>query len=125
MTEPIEITEPVLLIRIAQSYYSGMPPEELYEATRGVWKIGSRRENAQYTFTVVKGIVQEVYAIHSWHQAGSTPYSTRSKGDVTYPDRWEFLGEVAPREVCLKYVGYSLAHYFKRGEVSPVKYINC
>lgn len=42
-----------------------MTKRELYEATRVVWKIGERRNNAQYAMAVYQGIVREVYKIES------------------------------------------------------------
>jgi hypothetical protein len=121
----VEITEPALLIRISQHYRDGMASDELYEATRGVWVIGERRYHASYAFSVVFGMIHEVYEIISWHPAGSTTYRTRRREDVDYPGRWEFLADVAPAILRDKYVGNSVAHYFKKGAVNPVMYVNC
>ena len=66
------ITEHVILIRINRLYRSGMDVDSLYDATRGVWVIGPRREHAEYAFSVFKGIVMEVYKIkHPWHLSGT------------------------------------------------------
>jgi hypothetical protein len=43
--QTVNVTEPALLIRIARRYNDRMTPEALYEATRGVWRIGRKREN--------------------------------------------------------------------------------
>ncbi len=102
-----------------------MAADELYEATRGVWVIGQRRYNASYAFSVVSGTIREVYEIISWHPAGSTPYRTRSREDVDYPGRWEFLADVAPAAIRGKYLGNSVSHYFKKGAANPVMYVNC
>ena len=99
-------------------------PEELYEATRGVWKIGDRRDDARYAFAVAGGIVREVYRISQWHPAGSTPYITRPASDVQVLGRWEFTGVVAPGAVRDKYLGRSVAHYFAQGNVNPITYVN-
>lgn len=40
------ITEPSIIIRPNQLYHSGMSDEELYDATRGIWKLGERRKKA-------------------------------------------------------------------------------
>jgi len=120
----IDISEPVLLIRISQYFQEGMSTESLYEATRGVWVIGERRSNVQYALSVANGIVQEVYAVKSWHPAASTPYKTRSLSDVNYPGRWEFLGELAPTTIREKYLDKSVAHYFKKGAANPIMYVN-
>ena len=67
------IEEPVILIRINKLYRHGMSDIELYDATRGVWKVGARRERASYAFAVFEGIVREVYKINEWFPAGTTP----------------------------------------------------
>jgi hypothetical protein len=101
-----------------------MSLDALYEATRGVWVIGDRRQNARIAFAISDGIVREIYTINSWHPAGSTPYKTRTKDDVDYVGRWEFIGEVAPEEIRKKYLDKSVAHYFKRGAANPIMYVN-
>ncbi len=94
--ESIDVTEPAVLIRISQLFDPRMSAEALYEATRGVWKMGPRREAARYAMAVAEGIVREVYEIGRWHPAGSTPYATRGAAQVEIEDRWEFTGGVAP-----------------------------
>jgi hypothetical protein len=120
----LTIAEPALLIRIAKLYKPGMSPEELYEATRGVWKLGPDRDSAEYALSIANGLVQEVYAICTWHQAGTTPYITRPLAQVSIPGRWEFVGKIAPTSVRGKYLGESVAHYFEKGNASPVNYLN-
>jgi hypothetical protein len=120
----LTITEPALLVRIAKMYRPDMSPDELYEATRGVWKLGPDKDAAEYALSVANGIVQEVYAVGAWYEAGSTPYTTRPISQVSIPGRWEFTGSIAPAAVREKYLGRSVAHYFKRGNVSPVNYVN-
>jgi len=120
----VEIAETALLIRVSQKYRDGMSSEALYEVTRGVWVIGARRNNVQYALSVVHGVVQEVYAVKSWYPAATTPYKTRDFSDVNCPGRWEFLGEIAPAVVREKYLGKSVAHYFKIGAANPIMYIN-
>lgn len=125
MEHETKIPENVLLIRINRSYRPEMTPEQLYENTRGVWKIGVRREKADYAFAVYKGEVKEVYAIQEWYPAGTLPYHTRTKAETHIAGRWEFSGGVAEDEVRNCYLGASVADYFKQGAVSPVRYINC
>ncbi len=118
------IDVPALLIRIDRLYRHGMSALELYEATRGVWKLGRKRELAQYAFAVFEGVVREVYDIESWHPAGSTVYTTRSKADVALPGRWEFVAQIAHDGVRTKYLGRSVAAYLARGGRNPVVYVN-
>jgi hypothetical protein len=121
---PRLIDDPVILIRINKRYRHGMTVQELYEVTRGVWKLGHKRERARFAFAVFEGVVREVYEIHSWHEAGTTPYETRAKEDVSLAGRWEFIGVRAPDEIRNKYFGYSVAEYFSQGAQNPIVYVN-
>jgi uncharacterized protein len=123
--KPVTVTHPALLIRINRLYRHGMAEHELYEATRGVWKLGSRRDGATYVLAVFEGVARQVYEIESWHRAGTTPYQTRTQESVDRPDRWEFTGHVASEELRSRYVGSSVAAYFPKGLQSPVVYVNC
>jgi len=121
----LEISDPVLLIRINQLYEPGMTAKEVYDCTRGVWVLGSRREQARYALAVYHGEVVEVYVIGAWHPAGTTRYTSREIDLERYGNRWEFTGHVAPDQVRSRYIGQSVAHYFRQGEANPVKYIKC
>jgi len=123
--KPIRVTDPALLVRVNQLYRHDITSTELYEITRGVWRLGTRREGAQFALAVFEGVVREVYTIQSWHPAGSTPYSTRDLADVRAPGRWEFIGQVAPGPVRDRYFNRSVARYFVRGQQSPVVYTKC
>lgn len=123
--QPVNVSETAVLIRINQMYSPQLSAEALYEATRGVWVIGERRNRVSYALAVANGIVREVYAVHSWHPAGTTIYKTRPKRDVDFKGRWEFIGEVAPPTIRDKYMGHSVSHYFRRGAANPIMYINC
>lgn len=114
---PITIREPVILIIINRLYRRNMTADELYEATRGSWVLGDRRNQARYAFAVYNGVVREVYRIHRW-----IPAIARSPTQKVQ-QRWRFEGEVATD---LKaYVGGSVETYLKPGAQSPVKYVNC
>ncbi len=127
MTE-INITEPVLLIRTSKLFKEGMSYKELYEITRGVWKIGANRDKAEYACCVANGIVQEIYTIQKWQPAGTTPYEMPVMADANtkgkWEGRWEFKGKVAPDSIRNKYKGKSVAHYFAKGNANPINYIN-
>jgi hypothetical protein len=121
--EEVKIEHPSLLIRINQRYYDDMPEDELYESTRGVWKLGVRREQARYAMAVFNGIVQEVYRITAWHPAGTTEYTTRD--DVNEPGRWEFTGVVAVKAIRERYLHKSVRGYFDAHQQNPVCYVGC
>jgi uncharacterized protein len=125
-----KIIEPAILIRINQSFWNGMSDKELYDVTRGIWPMSTRRNGARYAFAVFKGIVMEVYEINEWHRAGTTSYATRP--DVTYenidPDRrrrWEFTGEPADKKIRDKYRLKSVKKYFVKNSQYPITYVNC
>lgn len=123
--KPVTVQVPALLIRINRLYRHNMTPHELYEATRGVWKLGSRCTKARYAFAIFEGVVREVYAIESWHPAATTPYATRDASQLTTAGRREFLGRVADPTIRDSYVDRSVADYFPQGLQSPVIYVNC
>lgn len=124
-TEPADIDDPVLLIRINKLYRYGMSPLDLYEATRGVWRVGPRRDQAQYALAVYQGVVQEVYEISQWFPGGTTLYTTRLKEDVNAPERWEFTGEIAAEAIRSKYVSKSVKSYLSPNSQNPIVYVNC
>jgi hypothetical protein len=119
--KPVEVVGPSLLIRISRLHRHGMDAEELYEATRGVWRLGVRRESARFAMAVFEGVVREVYEIETWHPAGSTPYRFRELSEQA--GRWEFTGHVADEPIRSRYRGQSVAAYFKKGQQSPVVYV--
>ncbi|MBK8232067.1 MAG: hypothetical protein IPK72_16170 [Candidatus Eisenbacteria bacterium] len=124
-TQRAEIAHPVILVRVNRLFREGMTEHELYEVTRGVWKLGPRREKAGYALAVFRRVVRGVYAIHSWHPAGTVPYETRQGREVRQPGRWEFVGGEAPPRVQAAYLGRSVEVYLPRGSRNPVIYVGC
>lgn len=123
---PVDVVHPSVLIRINRLYRYGMSQTDLYEATRGTWKVGPKRAFARFAFSVFHGVVRAVFEIDSWHPERTTAYQARVFDDPTpKPGRWEFIGKTADESICKQYVGRSVQHYFKRGLQSPVVYVNC
>jgi len=122
---PVNIIHPVILIRINKLFVYGMTDEAIYDATRGVWKMGERRLNAQYAFAVYDGLVREVFHIESWHTGGTTPYTTRKAEDVDRPERWEFVGKVAEKAIRNRYRHKSVREYLPANTQNPVRYVKC
>jgi hypothetical protein len=120
---PVRITEPAILIRITQLYHPSMSPIELYDATRGNWKVGAQRERARLALAVFEGTVREVYEIEHWVPAGST-FTTRVPKAVRVPGRWEFVGRLAPEPVRRKYLDRDVTAYFRLGAQNPIAYVN-
>jgi hypothetical protein len=116
---PASITEPALLLTLNRLYRDDMSPEELYEATRGFWRVGIRREDARLALAVYQGIVREVYRIERWLPAGTLTYRTRDPAPYVGQGRWEFEGRVA-HDVRDRCVGRSVG----KGGHNPVRYLN-
>ena len=117
----------ILLIRINQLFRHGMDPEELYEATRGVWKIGPRRNSVRHVLALYQGVVKEVYAVEGWEPANWRAYSfraeelrAREKQDV---GRWQFKGSVAKEPIRSRYLGKDVSKYLVKGAMNPIQYV--
>ena len=75
--QSVNIEEPSVLIRINQAFRYNMSEIELYDYTRGRWVLNPvRAKKAKYGFSIYEGIIQEVYEILDWYEAGQT-YSVR------------------------------------------------
>jgi hypothetical protein len=122
--KPAKIIEPVMLIRINQLYRHTMSPIELYEATRGYWRVGEQRKKAKYAMAVYEKIIREVYEIQDWFPSGSTFMATRVFEDPLDPKRWEFVGRVAQDAIRDKYLQRSVFHYYPKPTQSPITYLN-
>ncbi len=115
--EKIEINEPSILIRVNKLFRYGMTADELYEITRGNWVVGKRREKAKYAFSVYRGIVREIYKFDRW-------FRVPARGDTEKTRmRWRFDGEVA--DELSHYIFGDVSHYFSKGHLNPIKYLNC
>lgn len=126
------IAEPVVAINIAQQYPTIRNDFELYEVTRGLWRLSRQRaERAKYAFAVFRGLIKEVYEIHYWepaHVQSNKFWIERKKqqGEPIDPSintgRFQFAGQIAPDFVRSKYVGKQLP--VPHGQ-NPIRYFNC
>jgi len=119
----VRIREPAILIRINELYRGGMNETELYDATRGIWKVGQERVKAKYAFAVFEGVIREVYEISQWLHAGST-LSSRNPRGLRSSDRWEFVGRLAPELLRRRYINRYVGQEFKQGNQNPIRYVN-
>jgi len=103
----ITILEPTIIININRLYNRFMTPQQLYDATRSKWVVGTKRNQAKYAIAAYRGLVREVYLIDTWSPNGN---------------RWEFTGQVASPSVRDKYLNQSLDNYVKKGSQNPIKY---
>jgi hypothetical protein len=115
------IDERVLAVKINQTYRDGMTDNQLYEITRGIWKLDKTKlDKIQYVFGVYHGIVKEVYEVAQWQDAGSTPYEFREHKPETLLRRSEFVGKLAPDDIRDKYLGKRIDLTYQ-----AVNYYNC
>lgn len=122
---PADITEPAILIRIAQAYRYGMSAVELYDATRSSWVVARNRPvSPMFALAVYEGVVREVYRIQAWLPAGAT-LRADYPGGLPSEGRQEFVGKLAEDEVRLKYLNRSVTHYFPATSQNPIRYVNC
>lgn len=122
--KPVRVAEPSILIRINRLYRPGMTAEALYEATRGVWKVGARRNQARFALSVFEGVVRQVYSIESWQAAGTAAYNTRELDRKILKGRWEFSG-VVDNELSRIYHGRSVRGQLSDYAQNPITYVNC
>ena len=129
--QSVEIFEPAILIRISQAFRYSMSEIELYDYTRGQWRLNPENaKKAKFAFGIYEGIVQEVYEILDWYEAGKT-YSVRQlnenikrKEEEGLDGRYEFIGNIAPEPIRNRYKYKSVAHYFQKGNSNPILYVN-
>lgn len=117
--KPVNVRHKAILITINKLYRSDMTAEELYEATRGIWRVGSKRDQVEFGMAVYQGIVHEVYKIQQWFPAGTLGYQTRDAAGFKASGRWEFKGTVAI-DIRDEYVGNSVG----MGGQNPIRYKN-
>ena len=122
---PDDIIDNIMFIRINKRYRNDMTPLELYEATRGYWRL--KIENAKevdYVLAVYDGMVLEVYEVADWFSALSTYMDRQGKSDPdSLKGRYEFVGKIADEDIRKRYAYKSVKGFFKYGEANPIKYV--
>ena len=119
-----DITDNILLIKINKRYRNDMSPQELYDATRGYWKLNvENAKNVDYALAVYDGMVLEVYEVAEWLPALSTFMDRPMPFKIDNMDkRYEFVGKIANDDIKQRYADKSVKHLFKAGEANPIKY---
>ena len=112
---------PLLVIKIERKWgefiqkygsSSAIPPEEIYDATKGNWRLStSRASRAVCVLSVARGLVRAVFVPTGWADAG-------------YENR-KVMKDVQSAEAYREFVGTSVAHLFQRGSQNPVRYLRC
>lgn len=118
-----DIQDDVIMIKINQLYRNDLEPYELYDITRGCWRVNkAKAQQVKYAFAVYDGMVLEVYKIAQWLQAGEVMYASREQDIDVVKDRHEFVGNIAHNSVREKYVNKSVASLFIKGSQNPIRY---
>ena len=119
----VNINEPAILIRISRLYRYDMSPVELYDTTRGAWRMGERCEKAKLALAVYQGICREVYRVRQWFPSGTTFNSRHNGRGSRLSGRREFVGIVAEEKVRKRYVDRYVGHYLVEGGRNPIAYV--
>jgi len=132
--EESDITDNVMMININQLYRYDMTPFDLYESTRGYWRVNrGKARKVDYVLAVYKGIVVEVYQVADWYDAMTTLMASRtdeaainndaeSNEEDTELKRSEFVGRIAPEAVRKKYIYKSVEGFYGNGQRNPIRY---
>ena len=117
-----DITDNIIIIKINKSYAPGMSGAELYDVTRGCWRISiPYASQADYALAVAYGEVVEVYKISGWFKASEEKRTTIEYDPEKEKGRIIFKGVIASEEIRQKYIGKNVKGLYKRGEANPVK----
>jgi uncharacterized protein len=113
--------EALVLIRVSRAYERGISDEQLYEVTRGWWRISPKRaRRAARVLSVFGGVVRAVYRPTEWVQ----PTHDLIAEDPTRAGRWGFVGTPDPEgEDC--YLHRDVTAHLPLGAQNPVRYVNC
>ena len=128
MTVPTAIDphHKVVLIRIARSFRPEMSDAELYDATRRWWRVGGDRMKLGsaaapgYALAVHQGVVRAAYRIAAWEPATRAEISE----DHIRDGRWGFIGRI-DRSMEDRYLHVDVTSFFPKGQVNPIRYVNC
>ena len=120
-----DITDNIMFIRINKRYRNDMTPLELYESTRGYWRLNlENAKKVDYVLAVYDGMVLEVYEVIDWFPALSTYMDSRSNklDSDEMKGRYEFVGKIANENVKKRYINKSVKDYFPLHDSNPIKY---
>lgn len=122
--EDFASSEPFVAFKLNRLWTPDLTTEELYEATRKMWRIGPRRDRAEYALAVSYGIVREVYKIgHFSAESRWESFTHNREGKPLKTKRWGFFGSVAADLQHL--VNTNVSRLPQAIGQNPVFYINC
>lgn len=120
--KPLDTASPVMIIKIDRrwdelldefSSGSAVPPDRIWEATRGEWKVNvDRAARAVCALSVARGLVRAVFVPTGWEESPLTKGRKRMIGSSDASPYKEFIGR-------------SVSDCFKKGSQNPIKYLGC
>lgn len=124
--KPAKINDPSILIKVTFGFRPDMTIPQMYDATRGCWKTGTKRSKAKYAMCVYGNVIREVFEISAWLPAGATMKARHLDGrPKPEKGRWEFVGRVADEKVRKRYRGKSVEAWYGWGAQNPIRYVSC
>lgn len=113
-----DVTEPVVLLKIPKLWTPAMSQAELFEATRGWWKVGPRALGARYALAVNRGVTRAAYRIEYWRERVPTD---RDYSEADNGNRLGFWGMEAPE---LSHLLNRSIRHLPQPAGNPVVYLN-
>lgn len=119
-----DFNDNVMLIKVNKLYRNDMDTNEIYEITRGYWRVSyEQAKKIKYALAVYYGMVLEVFEIAEWFPALTTMMVQRVDNRDELKKRYEFVGRLAPDSIRKKYKNKSVSNIFTKGEQNPIRYI--
>ena len=115
--QPLITEEPLLLIKINDTYVPGMPLEKVYEMTRWAWRMDIKRaEKCNFVLGVARGIVRGVFKPKAFKAVPENDLrNTKDRGRVY------FEGDIVGNS---PYFHTSAKVFGQRGQANPIVYLN-
>ncbi|MGI6423083.1 MAG: LEM-3-like GIY-YIG domain-containing protein [Candidatus Dojkabacteria bacterium] len=112
-TEEAIIDIPVILINLNNTYRPGMTANEVFNITKGRWKLNpTNASKYRYVFAVYRGIVRELFEVSEWLPSDME-------------GRYEFRGIILEDDKMRnKYLNKSVKNFINIGNQNPIKYVN-
>ncbi len=111
-----------IIININGSYKNASGTDKIYTATKEIWRMKDPRVGKiKYVLSEYKGLIVEVFEVHSWYEKERQYNSGSKKSGQTYIG-YGFDGQVASNKVRNLYINKSVAHKKKRGASNPIIY---
>ena len=116
------INDDCIIININGQYQCAMGKDDIYKATKEVWRIAKRRQkNIKYVLSEYRGLIVEVFIVREWYQK-EREYGIKSKKAGQKYFGFGFNGVLAPNNIRNKYINKSIAHIKNKGKSNPLLY---